>query len=200
MNTRSLCAQSLIHVWLFATPWTVARQVSLFMGFSRQEYWSGLPCPPPGDLPDPGIKPGSPALQVDSLPSEPPGLLRSGKSHRQRSLVGYSLWDCKRVRHNLATKQHYLGWTGTNWDMISGALLLLVTRHTHPGTTSPLHLQSRLTSGLQRLICLKGLSGQEPLHITRSSSPSGMDFKGSIFHFRNGAATRKLSSLSYKFL
>ena len=44
------------HVWLFATPWTVARQAPLFMGFSRQEYWSGLPCPSPGDLPDPGIK------------------------------------------------------------------------------------------------------------------------------------------------
>ena len=43
------------------------------MGFSRQEYWSGLPCPPPGDLPDPGIKPGSLELQADSLPSEPPG-------------------------------------------------------------------------------------------------------------------------------
>ena len=50
-----------------ATPWTVARQVSLSMGFSRQEYWSGLPFPSPGDLPDTGIKPGSPALQADSL-------------------------------------------------------------------------------------------------------------------------------------
>ena len=47
-----------------------ARQASLSMGFPRQEYWSGLPFPSPGDLPDPGIKPGSPALQVDSLPSE----------------------------------------------------------------------------------------------------------------------------------
>ena len=46
----------LSHVWLFATPWTVARQAYLSIGFSRQEYWSGLPCPPPGDLPDPGIK------------------------------------------------------------------------------------------------------------------------------------------------
>ena len=45
------------------------------MGFSRQEYWSGLSCPPPGDLPKPGIEPGSPALQVDSLPSEPLGKL-----------------------------------------------------------------------------------------------------------------------------
>ena len=56
------------RVQLCATPWTVARQASLSMGFSRQEYWSGLPCPPPGDLPTPGIKPRSPALQVDSLP------------------------------------------------------------------------------------------------------------------------------------
>ena len=50
-----------------ATPWTVARQAPLSMGFSRQEYWSGLPCPPPGDLPNPGIKLSSPALQADSL-------------------------------------------------------------------------------------------------------------------------------------
>ena len=50
------------------TPWTVAPQASLSMEFSRQGYWSGLPFPPPGDLPDPGIEPGSPALQADSLP------------------------------------------------------------------------------------------------------------------------------------
>ena len=52
----------------FATPWTVARQAPLSMGFSRQEYWSELPFPSQGDLPDSGIKPTSPALQVDSLP------------------------------------------------------------------------------------------------------------------------------------
>ena len=51
----------------------VARQAPLSMKFSRQEYWSGLPFPSPGDLPDPGMEPGSPALQADSLPSEPPG-------------------------------------------------------------------------------------------------------------------------------
>ena len=51
-----------------ATPWTVARQAPLSMGFSRQEYWSGLPFPSPGDLPNPGIEPVSPAWQVDSLP------------------------------------------------------------------------------------------------------------------------------------
>ena len=58
--------------WLtLATPWTVAFQAPLSMGFSRQEFWSGLPCLPPGDLPDPGIEPRSPALQADSLPTEP---------------------------------------------------------------------------------------------------------------------------------
>ena len=55
------------------TPWTVAYQAPPSMGFSRQECWSGLPFPSPGDLPDPGIEPGSPALQADALPSEPPG-------------------------------------------------------------------------------------------------------------------------------
>ena len=55
------------------TPCTVAYQAPLSMGFSRQECWSGLPFPSPGDLPDPGIEPGSPTLQADALPSEPPG-------------------------------------------------------------------------------------------------------------------------------
>ena len=65
--------KSLSRVPLFATPWTVAYKAPLSMEFSRQEYWSGLPFPSPGDLPNPGIKPGSPALQADALPSEPPG-------------------------------------------------------------------------------------------------------------------------------
>ena len=56
------------RVWLLATPWTVAYQAPLSTEFSRQEYQSGLPCPPPGDLLNPGIKPASPALQADSLP------------------------------------------------------------------------------------------------------------------------------------
>ena len=55
------------HVQLFVTPWTVAHQAALSMGFSRQEYWNGLPFPSPGDLPNSGIKPRSPALQADSL-------------------------------------------------------------------------------------------------------------------------------------
>ena len=59
------------HVELFATPWTVACQDSLSMGILQAKYWSGLPWPPPGDLPKPGIKSRSPALQADTLPSEP---------------------------------------------------------------------------------------------------------------------------------
>ena len=58
------------HVRLFATPWTIAYKAPLSMEFSRQEYQSGLPFPSLEDLPDPGIEPGSPALQVDTLPSE----------------------------------------------------------------------------------------------------------------------------------
>ena len=64
--------KSLSRVWLFVASWTVPCQAPLSMWFSRQEYWSRLPFPSPGDLPNPGIKPKSPALQADSLPSEPP--------------------------------------------------------------------------------------------------------------------------------
>ena len=66
--------KSLSRVRLFATPWTVARQAPLSMGFSRQECWSGLPFPSLGDLPNPGIEHGSLALQADASSSEPPGL------------------------------------------------------------------------------------------------------------------------------
>ena len=65
--------KSLSRVRLFETPWTVAHQVPLSMGFPRQEYWSGLPFPSPGDFLDPGIESGSPLLWADALPSEPPG-------------------------------------------------------------------------------------------------------------------------------
>ena len=67
----SFFVKSLSRVRLFATPWTVAYWAPLSMAFSRQEYWSGLPFSSPGDLPDPGIEPGSPVLQADTLPSEP---------------------------------------------------------------------------------------------------------------------------------
>ena len=64
----SVHAKSLCRVQLFATLWTVHRRAPLSMRFSRQEYWSGLPCPPPGDFPNPGIEPASPTLQAASLP------------------------------------------------------------------------------------------------------------------------------------
>ena len=77
-----VATQLLSRVRLFATPWTVARQAPLSTGFSRQEYWSGLPGPPPGELPDPGIEPTSlmsPAFpQVGSLRLAPPGKLYVG--------------------------------------------------------------------------------------------------------------------------
>ena len=69
----NMCAYMLSRVQLFSTPWTLACGAALSMGFSRQEYWSGLPFPSPGDFPNRGIEPGSPTLQADSLPSESPG-------------------------------------------------------------------------------------------------------------------------------
>ena len=74
----------LSHVRLFLTQWTVAYQAPPSMGFSRQEYWSGLPFPSPGDLPDPVIKPRSPAMQADVLPSEPPLLHDKYQGERWR--------------------------------------------------------------------------------------------------------------------
>ena len=70
------------------TLWTVARQAPLSMGFSRQEYWNGLPFPSSGDLPNPGIELGSPALQADSIPSEPPG---KPLEDRDISSISYAL-------------------------------------------------------------------------------------------------------------
>ena len=82
--------KSLSHVQLFATLWTVAHQAPLSMGFTRQEYWSGLPFPSPGDFPNPGIEPRSPTLQADALTSEPPGKVQMtfdkfGRQFNERS-------------------------------------------------------------------------------------------------------------------
>ena len=70
VKSESEVAQSCL---ILCNPWTVAHQAPPSMGFSRQEYWSGLPFPSPGDLPDPGIEPTSPTLQADALTSAPPG-------------------------------------------------------------------------------------------------------------------------------
>ena len=75
--------------------WTVAYQASPSMGFSRQEYWSGLPFPSPGDLPNPGIEPVSPTLQADALPSEPPGKPKNVSTYLLISAaVAKSLQSC----------------------------------------------------------------------------------------------------------
>ena len=73
LSVQFSSVQALSHVQLFVTPWTVAYQAPHSVGFSRQEYWNGLPFPHPEDLPDPGIEPRSPTLQADALTSEPPG-------------------------------------------------------------------------------------------------------------------------------
>ena len=73
MKVKVRLESPLSHVGLFPDPMDVAHQVPLPMGFSSQECWSDLPFPSPGDLPDPGKEPGSPALQADSLPTAPPG-------------------------------------------------------------------------------------------------------------------------------
>ena len=72
-----VCAYVLSCVQLFVTPWTVAHQAPLSTEFSRQKYWSGLPFPPPGDLPHPGTEPMSPVLASGLFPTEPPWTLLS---------------------------------------------------------------------------------------------------------------------------
>ena len=84
------------HVQLFANPWTVARQTSLSMEFPRQEYWSGLPSPSPGDLPDSGMEPTSPvspALQSDPLPLSHLGNSWPLSSASLRGLSGWCTWE-----------------------------------------------------------------------------------------------------------
>ena len=84
--------KSLSCVQLFATPWTVAYYTPSSMGFSRQEYWSGLPLPSPEDLPDPGSNP-FPTLKADALPSEPPGKSQHcpNEKVKMRMLIGFAL-------------------------------------------------------------------------------------------------------------
>ena len=100
-----LCMCMLSHFRLFVTLWTIAHQSPLSMEFSRQEYWSGLPYSPPGDLPDPGIEPAS--LKSPALVSvffttwrrkwQPTPIFLPGEFHGQRSLVGCSPWGGKEL-------------------------------------------------------------------------------------------------------
>ena len=87
LKTSQSEVKLLSRVRLFATPWTVAYQAPPSMGFSRQEYWSGLPFPSPGDLPDPGIESRSPAFQADALTSEPPGKPRPTYFYQSHGLI-----------------------------------------------------------------------------------------------------------------
>ena len=91
IKQKKVKVKSLSSVQLFLTPWTVAYQAPQSMGISRQEYWSGLPFPSPGELPDPGIKLVSPALEADTLPSEPPGklnrVINSVTNRMERSFI-----------------------------------------------------------------------------------------------------------------
>ena len=91
-KSKKMKVKLLSRVQLFATPWTVAHQAPLSMGFCRQEDWSGLPFSSPGDLPNPGIKPGSPTLQADTFPSEPPG--KTKNSHSEVALTLCDPMDC----------------------------------------------------------------------------------------------------------
>ena len=105
-----LVVSSLSHIWLFVTPWTVAHQVPLSMGFPRQEYWRGLPVPSPGDLSDSGIKPLTPALAgrfciTLSHPGSPWIWLRSVQF--SRSVMSNSLWP-HGLRHTSLPVHHQL--------------------------------------------------------------------------------------------
>ena len=96
LNGKRKKVKSLSRVRLFASPWTIAHQSPLSMGFSRQEYWSGLLFPSPGDLPNSGTEPESPVLQADALLSEPPGkpLKRKGPSFFCTAVRGCKVSKC----------------------------------------------------------------------------------------------------------
>ena len=106
------CVLNLCHVQLLATPWTVAPQAPLSMGFCRQESWSGLPFPSPGDLPDPGIEPVSLVLQAGSLPLS-----------LQGSPPGGAQWVCNKcpLKGQTSWSEHRVWWSGAqcregNWQ------------------------------------------------------------------------------------
>ena len=110
--------KSLSCVQLFATPQTVAHQAPLTTEFSRPEYWSGWLFPSPGDLPNPGIKPSSPMLQMDSLPSEPPGKPKNsgvGSLSLLQRIVptqesNQSLLHCRWIRYHLSYQRSPTSW------------------------------------------------------------------------------------------
>ena len=119
-------------VFNYVTPWIVAHQAPLLMGFPKQEYWSGLPCPSPGDLPKSGnMEPGSPALQADSLSSEPIYISIHMSTH---SIIGHFCWGISRAQivKNLPamweTRVRSLGWKDPMEKGMATLLSVLVWR------------------------------------------------------------------------
>ena len=117
--------KSLSHIRLFATLWTVAYQAPLPMGFSRQEYWCGLPFPSPGDLPDPGMESWSLILQADTLPSEPPGnklinLISDSSAFSKSSLYIWKFSVHVLLKPVLKDFEHYLAgvWNECNCAVV----------------------------------------------------------------------------------
>ena len=116
----------------FAIPLTIAYQASLSMGFSRQEYWNGVPFPSSGDLPDPGIEPRSPALQADALPSEPPGknIWMKVKEESEKAGLKLNIQKTKITASDPITSQQIEGEkveTVTDFIFLAPNSLLMVT-------------------------------------------------------------------------
>ena len=139
-----MCACSVVSD-SFATPWTIARQVSLCMGFSKQEYWRGLPFPSPGDLPNPGIKPRSSTLQVDSLPSEPPGKPKN-TGVGSLSLLQGIFWP-----RNLTGVSCLAGRFFTSWALSPYEIIKFCRAGTFPCSPSLCRLLMLLWKGCQKM-------------------------------------------------
>ena len=117
--------KSLSRVRLFATPWTVAYKAPPSMGFSRQEYWSALPFPSPGDLPYPGIEPGSPTLQADTLTSEPPGkpIVRYYSAIKRKGL--FHGWLSPWVQRNWGQGWLTMSYAWINLHLVQGSTVTI---------------------------------------------------------------------------
>ena len=130
----------LSHVWLSVTPWTTARQTPLSMRFSRQEYWKGLPFPPPGDLPGPGIKPKSPvppALAGGFFTTKSPGNPYSDPwSPRKLEILGKNIWNLVAYYH-LAS---YPASVGVQWPLLSFWMCFRSFPGLFPVSHAPCHL------------------------------------------------------------
>ena len=136
--------KSLSLVLLFETPCTVAYQAPLSMGFSRQECWSGLPFPSPGDLPDPGIEPRSPTSQADALPSEPPGKPMVKEVSPKYALEGLML----------ELKLQYFGYMMRKTDLVEKILVLG-------------KIEGRSRRGRQRMRWLDDISDSKGMNLSK---------------------------------